>query len=101
MVEMKTLHEKEGIRRNSMSVSMDFLWGKFVERVAQRIGQRFEQSSSLNCSQKGSFRKSREQCYQVEDEDRVSNDVDDVEVDEYVGNDVDNRAFQYVFTAYK
>ena len=91
MVEMKTLHEKEGIRRNSMSVSMDFLWGKFVERVAQRIGQRFEQSSSLNCSQKGSFRKSREQCYQVED--RVSNDVDEVEVDEDVGNDV--------FTVYK
>ena len=79
-----------------MSVSMDFLWGKFVERVAQRIGQRFEQSSSLNCSQKGSFRKSREQCYQVED--RVSNDVDDVEIDEDVGNDVDNRALQYVFT---
>ena len=99
MVEMKTLHEKEGIRRNSMSVSMDFLWGKFVERVAQRIGQRFEQSSSLNCSQKGSFRKSREQCYQVED--RVSNDVDDVEIDEDVGNDVDNRALQYVFNAYK
>ena len=94
---MKTLHEKEGIRRNSMSVSMDFLWGKFVERVAQRIGQRFEQSSSLNCSQKDSFRKSREQCYQVED--RVSNDVDDVEVDEDVGNDSDNRALQYVFTA--
>ena len=91
MVEMKTLHEKEGIRRNSMSVSMDFLWGKFVERVAQRIGQRFEQSSSLNCSQKDSFRKSREQCYQVED--HVSNDVDDVEVDEDVGNDV--------FTVYK
>ena len=99
MVEMKTLHEKEGIRRNSMSVSMDFLWGKFVERVAQRIGQRFEQSSSLNCSQKDSFRKSREQCYQVED--RVSNDVDDVEIDEDVGNDVDNRALQYVFNAYK
>ena len=97
MVEMKTLHEKEGIRRNSMSVSMDFLWGKFVERVAQRIGQRFEQSSSLNCSQKGSFRKSREQCYQVED--RGSNDVDDVEIDEDVGNDSDNRALQYVFTA--
>ena len=99
MVEMKTLHEKEGIRRNSMSVSMDFLCGKFVERVAQRIGQRFEQSSSLNCSQKDSFRKSREQCYQVED--RVSNDVDDVEIDEDVGNDVDNRALQYVFNAYK
>ena len=99
MVEMKTLHEKEGMRRNSMSVSMDFLCGKFVERVAQRIGQRFEQSSSLNCSQKGSFRKSREQCYQVED--RVSNDVDDVEIDEDVGNDVDNRALQYVFNAYK
>ena len=97
MVEMKTLHEKEGIRRNSMSVSMDFLCGKFVERVAQRIGQRFEQSSSLNCSQKGSFRKSREQCYQVEN--RVSNDVDDVEIDEDVGNDSDNRALQYVFTA--
>ena len=97
MVEMKTLHEKEGIRRNSMSVSMDFLCGKFVERVAQRIGQRFEQSSSLNCSQKDSFRKSREQCYQVED--RVSNDVDDVEIDEDVGNDSDNRALQYVFTA--
>ena len=97
MVEMKTLHEKEGIRRNSMSVSMDFLCGKFVERVAQRIGQRFEQSSSLNCSQKDSFRKSREQCYQVED--RVSNGVDDVEVEKDVGNDVDNRALQYVFTA--
>ena len=82
-----------------MSVSMDFLWGKFVERVAQRIGQRFEQSSSLNCSQKDSFRKRREQCYQVED--RVSNGVDDVEVDEDVGNDVDNRALQYVFNAYK
>ena len=80
-----------------MSVSMDFLWGKFVERVAQRIGQRFEQSSSLNCSQKESFRKSREQCYQVED--RVSNGVDDVEVEKDVGNDVDNRALQYVFTA--
>ena len=80
-----------------MSVSMDFLWGKFAERVAQRIGQRFEQSSSLNCSQKDSFRKSREQCYQVED--RVSNGVDDVEVEKDVGNDVDNRALQYVFTA--
>ena len=32
-------------------------------------------------------------------EDRVSNDVDDVEIDEDVGNDVDNRALQYVFTA--
>ena len=34
-------------------------------------------------------------------EDRVSNDVDDVEIDEDVGNDVDNRALQYVFNAYK
>ena len=50
----------------------------------QRIGQRFEQSCSLNCSRKSSFWKSTEQCYFGEDDD--DDHDNDSEDDDFTGS---------------